>query len=188
MTAVIALAAECGNTLPGILPLFPLFGLTALMIVGAKNETEAFRETCVASAKTLPAYLAFVTTCYLGIAVFSGSSLRRPGYLRMDDLCLDGRSAQCRRFCLDQTRIVHSLDGHEQARNQRQNTSGSLGATSFGGFSTIAVNPAGYVSVPERRGCYLCTAIACGSRCRPRMLRIKRAITCAVASPTSRAG
>ncbi len=70
MTAVIALTAECGNTLPGILPLFPLFGFIALMIVGAKNDTEAFRETCVASAKTLPAYLAFVTTCYLGIAVF----------------------------------------------------------------------------------------------------------------------
>lgn len=70
MTAIIALAAKRGNTLPGILPLFPLFGFIALMIVGAKDDIEAFRETCLASAKTLPAYLAFVTTCYLGIAVF----------------------------------------------------------------------------------------------------------------------
>lgn len=70
MTAVIALSAKRGNTLPGILPLFPLFGFIALLIVGAKNDIQAFRETCLASAKTLPAYLAFVTTCYLGIAVF----------------------------------------------------------------------------------------------------------------------
>lgn len=70
MTAIIALAAKRGNTLPGILPLFPLFGFIALMIVGAKNDIDAFRETCIASAKTLPAYLAFVTTCYLGISAF----------------------------------------------------------------------------------------------------------------------
>ncbi len=70
MTAVIALAARRGNTLPGILPLFPLFGFISLMIIGAKDDIDAFRETCVASAKTLPAYLAFVTTCYLGVAVF----------------------------------------------------------------------------------------------------------------------
>lgn len=70
MTAVIALAAKRGNTLPGILPLFPLFGFISLMIIGAKNDINAFRETCLASAKTLPAYVAFVTTCYLGIAVF----------------------------------------------------------------------------------------------------------------------
>lgn len=69
MTAVIALAAKRGNTLPGILPLFPLFGFISLMIIGAKDDIDAFRETCVASAKTLPAYLAFVTTCYLGVAV-----------------------------------------------------------------------------------------------------------------------
>lgn len=70
MTAVIALAAKRGNTLPGILPLFPLFGFISLMIVGAKNDVTAFRETCLASAKTLPAYLAFVTACYIGISVF----------------------------------------------------------------------------------------------------------------------
>lgn len=69
MTAVIALAAKRGNTLPGILPLFPLFGFISLMIIGAKNDIGAFRETCLASVKTLPAYLAFVATCYLGIAV-----------------------------------------------------------------------------------------------------------------------
>ena len=70
MTAAIALAAKRGNTLPGILPLFPLFGVISLMIIGAKNDINAFRETCLASAKTLPAYLAFVTACYLGIAIF----------------------------------------------------------------------------------------------------------------------
>lgn len=70
MTAVIALSAKRGNTLPGILPLFPLFGFISLMIIGAKNDITAFRETCLASARTLPAYLAFVTACYLGIAVF----------------------------------------------------------------------------------------------------------------------
>lgn len=70
MTAVIALAAKRGNTLPGILPLFPLFGFISLMMIGAKNDIDAFRETCVASAKTLPAYLAFVTTCYVCIVVF----------------------------------------------------------------------------------------------------------------------
>lgn len=68
MTALIALAAKRGNTLPGILPLFPLFGFIALMMTGAKNDINAFRETCLASAKTLPAYLAFVTTCYFGVA------------------------------------------------------------------------------------------------------------------------
>lgn len=67
MTAVIALAAKRGNTLPGVLPLFPLFGFIALMMIGAKNDINAFRETCLASAKTLPAYLAFVATCYIGV-------------------------------------------------------------------------------------------------------------------------
>lgn len=71
MTAVIALAAKRGNTMPGILPLFPLFGFISLMIIGAKDDIDAFRETCVASAKTLPAYLAFVTACYVGISVFT---------------------------------------------------------------------------------------------------------------------
>lgn len=68
MTAAIALAAKRGNTLPGILPLFPLFGVIALLMIGAKNDVEAFRETCLSSAKTLPAYLAFVATCYLSVA------------------------------------------------------------------------------------------------------------------------
>ncbi|WP_439619011.1 GlpM family protein [Shinella sp.] len=73
MTAVIALAAKRGNTLPGILPLFPLFGFISLMIIGAKDDIDAFRETCLASAKTLPAYLAFVTACYVGIGVFTAT-------------------------------------------------------------------------------------------------------------------
>lgn len=68
MTAAIALTAKRGNTLPGILPLFPLFGLIALLIIGAKNDINAFRETCLASAKTLPAYLSFVVACYVSAA------------------------------------------------------------------------------------------------------------------------
>lgn len=52
MTSVIALAGKRGNTLPGILPLFPLFGVVSLIIVGAKNDISAFRERCLANAKT----------------------------------------------------------------------------------------------------------------------------------------
>lgn len=52
MTSVIALAGKRGNMLPGILPLFPLFGVISLIIVGAKNDISAFRERCLANAKT----------------------------------------------------------------------------------------------------------------------------------------
>jgi uncharacterized membrane protein (GlpM family) len=67
MTAAIVWLSKRGNTLPGILPLFPTFGVIALLIVGAKNETMGFRETCLAGAKTIPAYLAFLAVCYLTI-------------------------------------------------------------------------------------------------------------------------
>jgi uncharacterized membrane protein (GlpM family) len=67
MTAVIVWLSKRGNTLPGILPLFPTFGVIALLIIGAKNETASFRETCLAGAKTIPAYLAFLGICYLAI-------------------------------------------------------------------------------------------------------------------------
>lgn len=67
MTAAIVWLSKRGNTLPGILPLFPTFALIALLIVGAKNDTGGFREACLAGAKTIPAYLAFLAICYFAI-------------------------------------------------------------------------------------------------------------------------
>jgi membrane protein GlpM len=67
MTAAIVFLSRRGNTLPGILPLFPTFALIALLIVGSKGDSFSFRETCVAGAKTIPAYLAFLGICYLAI-------------------------------------------------------------------------------------------------------------------------
>ncbi|OYU88818.1 MAG: hypothetical protein CFE29_14700 [Bradyrhizobiaceae bacterium PARB1] len=69
LTALIAFLSKRGNTLPGILPLFPTFAIIALAIVGAKGETAGFREAVLAGAKTIPAYLAFLGTCYLAIGV-----------------------------------------------------------------------------------------------------------------------
>jgi uncharacterized membrane protein (GlpM family) len=70
MTAAIVWLSKRGNTLPGILPLFPTFALIALLIVGAKNDTAGFREACLAGAKTIPAYLAFLAVCYLAVDRF----------------------------------------------------------------------------------------------------------------------
>jgi uncharacterized membrane protein (GlpM family) len=67
LTALIAFLSKRGNTLPGILPLFPTFAIIALAIVGAKGEASGFREACLAGAKTIPAYLAFLGVCYLTI-------------------------------------------------------------------------------------------------------------------------
>lgn len=67
VTAAIVWLSKRGNTLPGILPLFPTFAVIALLIIGAKGETMGFRETCLAGAKTIPAYLAFLAVCYLTI-------------------------------------------------------------------------------------------------------------------------
>jgi uncharacterized membrane protein (GlpM family) len=67
MTALIVWLSRRGNTLPGILPLFPTFALIALLIVGAKNDTAGFREACLAGAKTIPAYLAFLAICYFTV-------------------------------------------------------------------------------------------------------------------------
>jgi uncharacterized membrane protein (GlpM family) len=64
VTAAIVWLSRRGNTLPGILPLFPTFALIALFVVGAKNDHAGFREACVAGAKTIPAYLAFLAVCY----------------------------------------------------------------------------------------------------------------------------
>jgi membrane protein GlpM len=70
MTAAIVWLSKRGNTLPGILPLFPTFALIALLIVGAKDDTAGFREACLAGAKTIPAYLGFLAVCYLAIDRF----------------------------------------------------------------------------------------------------------------------
>lgn len=67
ITGLIVWLAKRGNTLPGILPLFPTFGVIALLVVGAKGSPAGFREACLASAKTIPAYLAFLAGCYLAI-------------------------------------------------------------------------------------------------------------------------
>ena len=37
------------------------------LIVGAKGETAGFRQACIAGAKTIPAYLAFLAVCYFAI-------------------------------------------------------------------------------------------------------------------------
>ena len=64
VTAAIVLLSGRGNTLPGILPLFPTFALIALLIVGTKGDDAGFREACLAGARTIPAYLAFLAVCY----------------------------------------------------------------------------------------------------------------------------
>jgi uncharacterized membrane protein (GlpM family) len=67
ITALIVWLSKRGNTLPGILPLFPTFGVIALLVVGAKGSPAGVREACLASAKTIPAYLAFLAACYATI-------------------------------------------------------------------------------------------------------------------------
>ncbi len=67
MTAAIVWLSRRGNILPGILPLFPTFALIALLIVGAKHDTTGFRQACLAGAKTIPAYLAFLAVCWVAI-------------------------------------------------------------------------------------------------------------------------
>lgn len=65
VTALIALASKRGNVLPGILPLAPTFAIIALLAVGTKGDTDGFRTACLAGAKTIPAYLAFLIGCYV---------------------------------------------------------------------------------------------------------------------------
>jgi uncharacterized membrane protein (GlpM family) len=67
VTAAIVFLSRRGNTLPGILPLFPTFALIALLIVGAKGDNAGFREACLAGARTIPAYLAFLAVCYFAV-------------------------------------------------------------------------------------------------------------------------
>jgi len=67
VTVAIVWLSRRGNILPGILPLFPTFALIALLIVGAKRDTSGFRQACLAGAKTIPAYLAFLAVCWFAI-------------------------------------------------------------------------------------------------------------------------
>ncbi len=48
----------------------PLFVSLALLVIGAKGELSAFRETCAAGMKTIPAYIGFLVTCYWAIGRF----------------------------------------------------------------------------------------------------------------------
>jgi membrane protein GlpM len=54
-----------GDVLPGILPLAPTFAVIALIAIGAKGSDEGFRTTCLAGARTIPAYLVFLGIWYL---------------------------------------------------------------------------------------------------------------------------
>ena len=65
MTALIAWAARRGTVLPGILPLFPSLGLISLWLVGSRGDAAGFRQACVAGAKTIPAYLAYLAVCWI---------------------------------------------------------------------------------------------------------------------------
>ena len=65
VTALIVLASKRGNVLPGILPLAPTFAIIALLAVGSKGDAAGFRQACLAGAKTIPAYLAFLGGCWL---------------------------------------------------------------------------------------------------------------------------
>jgi membrane protein GlpM len=67
MTAFIAWASTKGNVLPGILPMFPTLTLIALTIVGTQGDAQDFYETCIATLKTLPAYVVFVLVCTVAI-------------------------------------------------------------------------------------------------------------------------
>jgi membrane protein GlpM len=67
VTALIVLASKRGDVLAGILPLAPTFAIVALLAVGSKGSIAGFRATCLAGAKTMPAYLAFLGVCYLMI-------------------------------------------------------------------------------------------------------------------------
>lgn len=65
VTALIVPASKRGNVLSGILPLAPTFAIIALLAVGSKGDAGGFKTACLAGAKTIPAYLAFLGGCYL---------------------------------------------------------------------------------------------------------------------------
>ena len=55
VTMAIVLASRPGSILPAILPLAPTLAIIALLAIGAKGEPGAFRETCLAGFRTIPA-------------------------------------------------------------------------------------------------------------------------------------
>jgi uncharacterized membrane protein (GlpM family) len=65
VTALIVLASKRGDVLAGILPLAPTFAIIALLAVGSKGTDDGFRATCLAGAKTMPAYLTFLGVCFV---------------------------------------------------------------------------------------------------------------------------
>jgi membrane protein GlpM len=65
VTALIVWASKRGDVLPGILPLAPTFAVIALIAIGSKGSDDGFRTTCLAGAKTIPAYVVFLGTSYL---------------------------------------------------------------------------------------------------------------------------
>lgn len=65
VTALIVTASKRGSVLPGILPLAPTFAIIALLAVGAKGERGGFTTACLSGARTIPAYLVFLGTCYV---------------------------------------------------------------------------------------------------------------------------
>jgi membrane protein GlpM len=67
VTALIVWLSKRGDTLPGILPLFPTFAVIALIVVGAKGELSGFKEAGWAGVKTIPAYLAFLIVCIFAV-------------------------------------------------------------------------------------------------------------------------
>jgi uncharacterized membrane protein (GlpM family) len=109
ITAAIVWLSKRGNTLPGILPLFPTFALIALLIVGAKGNDTGFREACIAGAKTIPAYLAF-------LAVFHRRSHRLPaGAARRARGMAGGRAGDLPGAALDLTTIPIARSGRQFA-------------------------------------------------------------------------
>jgi membrane protein GlpM len=83
VTAAIVFLSRRGNTLPGILPLFPTFALIAPLIVGAKGDDSGFREACLAEARTISRLFRF-----------SGGLLLRGRSGRLPDRLLGGLAAR----------------------------------------------------------------------------------------------
>lgn len=67
VTALIVWLSKRGDTLPGILPLFPTFAVIALIVVGAKGDIAGFKVAGWAGVKTIPAYLAFLIVCTFAV-------------------------------------------------------------------------------------------------------------------------
>jgi uncharacterized membrane protein (GlpM family) len=59
VSAAIVWLSRRGNTVPGILPLFPTFALIGLLIVGAKHDNAGFRQACIAAPRRFRPVLRF---------------------------------------------------------------------------------------------------------------------------------